>query len=191
MADWRGRFLVAAALMSSLAEFDRVEAAPLAETRGSESETMLVGRVTREEIEIAMPGWVAETVRASPDPEAAIRLADVLQGAEVTVFLGVWCEDSQRELSRLWRALDEAGLVTPHEIRYIGVDRNKRAPNGLTDGSNLRLVPTFVVERGGVEVGRIVESSVNGIERDLLALLSGERGGLISGNPEIAAGDRP
>jgi hypothetical protein len=191
MGSKRGRLLTWVVLTMFHLNPGRVDAAAGAHTIEPESEPMLVGVTTREAIELAMPGWVEETVLASPDPEAARALADALQGAEVTVFFGLWCEDSARELSRLWRALDEAGLVAASEIRYVGVDREKRAPQGLADGWEVQWVPTFVVKRSGVEVGRIVESSVHGIEEDLRALLVGEQAGLISASPEIAGGDRP
>jgi hypothetical protein len=47
-------------------------------------------------------------------------------------------------------------------------------------------VPTFIVRRGGHEVGRVVEEAPHGIETDLLALLTGEAGGVLSGRPDLA-----
>lgn len=55
----------------------------------------------------------------------------------------------------------------------------------MTAGRDLRFVPTFIVERDGHEVGRIVEVSPNGIERDLLDLLSGARSGVISARTDL------
>ncbi len=103
------------------------------------------------------------------------------------MYLGTWCSDSGRELPRLWRALDEFGVLDPPEIRYIGVDRDKSEPAEWLAGVDLELVPTFVVRRDGRELGRIVESAPNGIERDLLDLLQGTKSGLITGNRDAAA----
>ena len=146
-----------------------------------------VGPVTREQIEAADPSWAKAQVEAKPDAEAARALASVEPGAEVTVFLGTWCEDSRREVPRLWRALDEAGGTVPFEVRYIGVDREKKQPAELVTGSDVQYVPTFLVSRGGREVGRIVESSPRGIERDLLALLKGEEKGLVTDREDLKA----
>lgn len=146
---------------------------------------MPVGPVTREQIETADPSWVKAQVEAKPDAEAARALASVEPGAEVTVFLGTWCEDSRREVPRLWRALDDAGGTVPFEVRYIGVDRAKKEPAELVTGSDVRYVPTFIVSRGGHEVGRIVESSPRGIERDLLALLKGEQKGMVTNSEDL------
>ncbi len=152
---------------------------------------LLLGPVTRQQIEATMPEWVANTVEAAPDSAAAESLVAALPGAEVTVYFGTWCSDSGRELPRLWRALDDLGVLDPPEIRYIGVDRQKTAPAGVEKDANLLLVPTFVVHRGGREVGRVVESAPHGIERDLDDLLSDRTNGLITGSedPILTEGD--
>jgi hypothetical protein len=150
-----------------------------------ETEKGLTGLLTRQEIEAAEPSWVEAQVRAEPDYEAAADLPAAIEGAEITVFLGTWCSDSRRELARFWSALDGVGLELPAQVHYVGVDRSKKRPEELVAGNDLLYVPTFVVRRGGHEVGRIVETSPGGIERDLLALLSGERQGLVTAKAEL------
>jgi hypothetical protein len=152
----------------------------------------LVGLVSREEVEAHGPGWVEAEIEASPDPGAAGALLGVEPGAEVVVYLGTWCDDSRRELARLWRAFDEAGIgyaaEPPFDLRYVAVDRDKEQPAALLEGVGLDFVPTFVVRRGGEEVGRVVEVSPNGIEHDLLALLRGEASGVVSGRDDLGSG---
>lgn len=141
---------------------------------------LLVGPVTREQIEAASPDWVRAEVAAAPDAAAAQALAGVEPGAEVTVFLGTWCGDSRREVPRLWKALDAAGGSVPFQIRYIAVDRQKKEPAADVTASGIRFVPTFLVSRGGQEVGRIVEQAPHSVENDLLALLTGQAHGVVS-----------
>lgn len=151
---------------------------------------VLLGRIERGEVEAAEPDWVEAEVESAPDPKAAKALAAVAPGAAVTVYLGSWCGDSRREVSRFWHALDEAAGAAgglPFKISYVGVDHAKKEPAALVQGSGLRFVPTFVVERGGREVGRIVESAPHGVERDLLALLDGTAHGLLTDNAELRA----
>jgi len=143
-----------------------------------------LGRVDRAQIE-AEPKWADARANAHAEPEAARALLQVPPGATVRVFFGAWCGDSRREVSRFFDALDVAGAPMPFAIEYISVDRSKTAPDGLTDGAGLRYVPTFVVLRDGKEVGRIVESSPNGVERDLGALLRGDAAGVISGRKDL------
>jgi thiol-disulfide isomerase/thioredoxin len=165
-------------------------AAPPAGEPGAASskEEVLVGTVTREQIESTHPDWVQAEVSASPDSEAARALAAIEPGAEVTVFLGTWCGDSEREVPRLWRALDEAGGTVPFQIHYVGVDRQKKEPAAPIANFEIELVPTFIVFRQGREVGRIVETAPHGVERDLLALLSGKSQGVLSASQPGDAG---
>lgn len=145
----------------------------------------MIGAVEREEVEAALPSWVEAQVEADVDWQAAMSLADV--GGEVRVFLGTWCEDSRRELARLWRALDATGGEPGFAISYIAVDRSKTEPRAEIGDTEVLYVPTFVVLKEGVEVGRIIESSPGGIERDLLALLTGEVTGWVSGRDDLPA----
>ncbi len=150
---------------------------------------VLTGEVTREQVEAAVPDWVEVEVASEIDSEAAQALATVEPGAQVTVYLGTWCPDSRREMARLWRAFDEIGGEVPFELHLIGVDRDKKEPADRLAGADLRYVPTVIVRREGRELGRIVETSPHGIEKDLLALLSGQASGVLSeSRPELAAG---
>ena len=153
-----------------------------------QEETVVLGPTTREQIEAAAPDWVSAEVDAQPNVEAARGLAAVPAGAEVTVFLGTWCSDSRREVPRLWKALAEAGLDVPFAVHYVGVDRGKKEPAAALAESDVRYLPTFIVRRDGRETGRIVESSPNGVERDLLNLLTGKEKGVLTTRGDMNAG---
>jgi hypothetical protein len=153
--------------------------------RGQAGEQILLGAITRQQIEDALPAWKA-AVREEPDEEASKALGSIPPGATVTVYLGTWCGDSRRELLRLWSALDLLGDTPPFLIRYIGVDRQKKAPK-LPPDLSLTYVPTFVVSRDGRELGRIIESSPRGIEADLRALLTGTTKGIISKRSDLGS----
>ena len=150
-----------------------------------EDEVVLLGALTRSRVEDAAPDWIEEQIAATPDTETTLEVLAAIAGAEIVVFMGTWCEDSRRELSRFWRGLDEAGAVSPLEITYYGVDRDKQRPRDLIAGQDLLYVPTIIVRREGVEVGRIVEEAPDGIEFELLALLTGEKTGLITARSDL------
>jgi thiol-disulfide isomerase/thioredoxin len=158
-----------------------------------EKQPVLIGPVTREQVEEAVPEWVQAEVEASPEPAAVQALASVPPGAEVTVFLGTWCGDSRREVSRLWKALDAAGGTVPFAISYIGIDEDKKEPAAQVGAAGIQYVPTLIVRRDGREVGRIVESAPHGVERDLAALLDGSAQGVVSDREDLRgpAGDTP
>lgn len=151
-----------------------------------EEKPVIVGETTRELVEAA-PEWAKAEAESTPDPEACKALAAVPRGAEVTVFLGTWCGDSRREVSRFWKAVDLAGADVPFAVHYIGVDRQKKEPSAPVTNNDIRYVPTFIVYREGREVGRIVEESPHGIEKDLLALLTGQAQGLISTRTDLTS----
>lgn len=139
----------------------------------------VVGITDRRAIEAEHPRWAEAALAANPMEDTARLLADVAPGAEIDVFLGTWCGDSRREVTRLFRALESVPEPYPFSLRFVGVDRTKQA-GALTEGANVRYVPTIVVRREGVEVGRIVESAPRGIELELLDLLRGTTHGIIS-----------
>jgi thiol-disulfide isomerase/thioredoxin len=159
-------------------------AAPAQET------PVLVGPTTRDKIEAA-PEWTLAEVEARPEADPARELAEVEPGAEVVVFLGTWCGDSRRELPRLWKAMDSGSGAVNFQIRYIGVDRAKKEPAALVKEYNVLYLPTFIVRRGGREVGRIVETAPHGIERDLLALLTGKATGVLTTRTDLVPASPP
>ncbi|MCP4200314.1 MAG: thioredoxin family protein [bacterium] len=145
----------------------------------------IVGPTTQAEILAEMPEWVGDLVRAEPDEVWSRRLAEPVDDAEVVVFFGTWCSDSRRELTRLWRAVEMAGGDLGFPIRYVGVDRTKSEPEDLLEGKEILYVPTLIVVKSGIESGRIVESAPEAIEKDLVALLTGEADGWLSGRDDL------
>ncbi|HVG06963.1 MAG TPA: hypothetical protein VNM67_04605 [Thermoanaerobaculia bacterium] len=145
-----------------------------------------MGETTREKIEAA-PEWAKAEAESTPDAEASKALASVPPGAEVAIFLGTWCGDSRREVPRFWKAVDLAGTNVPFAVHYIAVDRQKKEPSAPVTNNDIRYVPTFIVSREGREVGRIVEESPHGIEKDLLALLTGQAQGLITTRTDLVS----
>lgn len=143
----------------------------------------LVGVVEGASLVGFSPAWSTAYDEARPAEGSARALAHVAPGAELDVFLGTWCGDSRREVSRFLAALElaraEAPEGLPFTVRFIAVDRQKHA-EGLTDGADVRYVPTFVVRREGRELGRVVETAPEGIETDVLHLLDGSRTGFVS-----------
>ncbi|MEM1181506.1 MAG: thioredoxin family protein, partial [Acidobacteriota bacterium] len=159
---------------------------PVQEETEEKKPPSLLGEVTRSQIESAEPGWVAAQVEAEVDAGAALELSAVEGGdVSVTVYLGTWCDDSRDELARFWRALDDAGYFDV-DVKYLAVDRSDKRPPELADDLQIFWVPTFIVERGGEEVGRVVESSRGAIERDLLDLLRGDASGVLTGREDGA-----
>jgi thiol-disulfide isomerase/thioredoxin len=176
------RLAVLASIVSLATSCATSTTAPAAQAQPEKP--VIVGETTRAAVEAA-PEWMAAEAESQPDPEASKALSSVPPGAEVTVFLGTWCGDSRREVPRFWKAVDLAGANVPFTIHYIGVDRQKKEPSAPVTNNNILYVPTFIVSREGREVGRVVEESPNGIEKDLLSLLNGQAQGLITTRTDL------
>jgi hypothetical protein len=102
--------------------------------------------------------------------EAVTYLHDLRQPVTILVFMGTWCEDAQRHVPVLFRALREASnpVIT---LRVIALDRNKRDRDGLVDRYQIAFSPTLVVEAQGRELGRVIETPQQDAASDIVAIL--------------------
>ena len=101
------------------------------------------------------------------------RIKQDLAETTITVFMGTWCEDSQREIPAFYKMLDLAG-IDASAIKLITISEGKDSPEDLIKENNIQYVPTIIFEKNGNEMGRIVEYSIVSIERDIAKILSGE-----------------
>ncbi|MEZ4459462.1 MAG: hypothetical protein R3E66_06980 [bacterium] len=102
---------------------------------------------------------------------AAVAEIQAAPAVHVDVYLGEWCGDSRREVTRYFR-LEEQGV--PVTTTYVSLGRDFRGKH------DLEAVPTFVVSRDGVVLGRIIETAPNSLEADLASLVTGRVTGRIS-----------
>ncbi len=117
--------------------------------------------------------WFEPNLTAyKPDPDKIAELEDLLEGIDITLFMGTWCEDSQREVPRFVKILEKAGYPAD-EIKLITMTREKDTPQDYEKGFGIINVPTFIFYRDGEELGRIVEYPIEGLETDMVKILSG------------------
>ncbi|HSK14469.1 MAG TPA: thioredoxin family protein [Phnomibacter sp.] len=94
-------------------------------------------------------------------------------GSEVLLFFGSWCGDSRREVPRMLKVLYNAGF-TNEQIKLIGLGNGdtlyKQSPTHEERGMDIKKVPTLVMRIDGHESGRVVESPIESIEKDLLKM---------------------
>lgn len=131
---------------------------------------IIEGWVTGDSLLAALPSWERVYRTFQPDSLSVQVLKHWNLDQEVLVFFGSWCGDSRREVPRFLRAAEEAD--NPHlRIRFYGLDRSKRDEAGLAERHRISRVPTFVILEDGKELGRIVERSRHGVERDWVGIL--------------------
>lgn len=129
---------------------------------------MLVGKCSRCGFEKGdfKPWFDKEYNEYQIDTKTLDQLAGQWRDVTITLVLGTWCSDSRREIPRFYKILDYVKFKKKH-LRVICVDRDKKA-NGL-DISDLdvKYVPTIIIYRGPAEMGRIIESPQETLEKDL------------------------
>ena len=137
----------------------------------------VVGETNAERLLAIVPEYRERKAAYEPDADTIAYLASVIQPDDrLEVFLGTWCDDSQREVPKLLRIverLESAGARLT--LRLVSIDRTKQRPADLVRGKAIEKVSTIIYVRNGVEVGRIVERPVGRLEEDLLGLALSQR----------------
>ncbi|MDP2686663.1 MAG: thioredoxin family protein [Aequorivita sp.] len=140
-----------------------------------EESVMLLGKANREGLQMEAfknwfnPGYTDYKV----DSETLEQLKPLLKDVTVTIFMGTWCEDSQRETPHFYKILDEVGF-DESKLTMITVSEEKTTPEGFENGKNITNVPTIIFYKNEKELGRIVEYPIESLEKDMLAILSGK-----------------
>lgn len=80
-----------------------------------------------------------------------------LSGISVKILFGTWCHDSQREIPKFLRLLEDINMK-PEMISLIGLDYNKNEPLNRGVILEVRRTPTFIIYKNGIEIGRIEET---------------------------------
>lgn len=117
--------------------------------------------------------WFMENYKYSPNQKVLGSLKEALEGKKMTIFMGTWCEDSQRQVPALLNVLDAIKYDTS-TINLITVSEEKDTPEGLEEGFDIQFVPTIILYDGDQELGRIVEYPIQTLEEDLLKIAKGE-----------------
>ena len=136
---------------------------------------IIIGKQERATLEAAPYNkWFEVGYKDHPlDSVTMTSIKDVLAETDITVFMGTWCEDSQREVPTFFKALDYAG-IDASKVNLITVSEDKLSPEAFLEGRNVEYVPTIIFEKEGKELGRIVEYSIFSIEKDMAKILNGE-----------------
>ncbi len=140
-----------------------------------EDTVMLLGKANRKGFQMdAFKSWFNTGYENyKVDSETLEKLKPLLKDATITVFMGTWCEDSQRETPHFYKILDEANF-DESKLTLITVSDEKTTPQGFEDGKNITNVPTLIFYKNGKELSRIVEYPIESLEKDMLAILSGK-----------------
>lgn len=104
-------------------------------------------------------------------------LKPLLRKKKIDIFLGTWCGDSKWEFPRMLKILAAANFDTTNlSIVCVGneAEMYKKSPQGEEKGRNIQRVPTLIIYEKNKEIGRIIESPIVTLEKDLLKILRKE-----------------
>ncbi len=94
-----------------------------------------------------------------------------IDSLNITIVLGTWCSDSRREVPRFFKIIDE--MQFPQEkIKLFGVNRNKESSDNEIVKLEIELVPTFIFYKDQKEIGRIIETPEELLEKDMWKIIN-------------------
>ncbi len=86
----------------------------------------------------------------------------------VLVVFGTWCGDSKAHVPDFFKVADLADI---NNVKYLAVNRKKKAGDIDMSAMDIQFVPTFIVYKGDIEIGRIIESPEYSLENDLVSII--------------------
>lgn len=99
-----------------------------------------------------------------------LRILDI-KGIQKVLFFGTWCEDSQEQVPKLMKIFERLELPSSSLTLYA-IDEEKKEPKKEIQNFQIEKVPTLLLLKNGVELGRIVEHPQSeSLEKDLLRIL--------------------
>lgn len=133
-----------------------------------------IGPVQEEEILAAFPIYEIYKDRYQPEAPVISQLVQVQDSVKLMVFWGSWCKDSKKQVPRMMKVLEAAG--NPFlQIQYVGVDEKKNFPKRFLNKFNIKYIPTIVVLKGDLELGRITEKPRQSVEAELVQILGNKK----------------
>ncbi len=114
--------------------------------------------------------WTTEYNNYQPDFETLDSLEGKLDNITIKIVFRSTCSDSREQLPGLFKVLNELNYNV-NSITLIGVNREKQGLSNETKGLEIEFVPTIIFYKDGSEIGRIVETPAESLEKDLLKIL--------------------
>ena len=140
-----------------------------------EGEPILLGDVDRRGLEKGpFAEWFNSGYQTYSVDHAALENTN-FEDVEILTFMGTWCSDSQREVPHFYKILDHLKISkNKHNVFALDnhPDRRKTSPKGEEKGWNIEYVPTFIFLKDGQEIGRIIESPMETLEKDMANILA-------------------
>lgn len=101
-------------------------------------------------------------------------IKSVIDSFQITIVMGTWCDDSKEQVPRFYCILDYLKYNSKNLTLYC-VDRNKKTMANETDLLEILKVPTIIFYYKSKEIGRIIETPVKTLEKDMVQIIRSEK----------------
>lgn len=96
---------------------------------------------------------------------------DNLDNFIIELYMGVTCHDSEREIPRLIKILDEINFPD-NQLNIFLLKRDKTSDYEYEKGKNITNTPTIIFYKDSIEINRIVEFPIETLERDIYKIIN-------------------
>lgn len=134
---------------------------------------MLIGLCSRENFsnDSTFSWWFVSEYDYYQPEDSIIQLIN-LDSIKIVCVMGTWCSDSRREVPHFYKILDMLKFDEKN-LKVYSVDRKKQAEGYDIDQYVIEKVPTFIFYKNDSELGRIIETPQETLERDILKIIQG------------------
>ena len=134
---------------------------------------MLIGQCNREAFKDTSFNWwwMSEYNFYNIDSASLKEIKNNLKGVDIKIVMGTWCSDSRREVPRFFKILDSVNYPSD-KVKIICVDEDKKTNGDELNNLKIELVPTIIFSKDGNELGRIIESPHDTLEKDMIKILT-------------------
>ena len=141
----------------------------------SEEYDHIIGTLKRQDIEeFPYSMWFEKSYQNYLiDNETTKQISQLINDYEITIFMGTWCEESQKDLPAFFKIIDQTNFDN-QKIELIAMSEEKTTPNDYEKGLEIYNIPTFIFKKNGTEINRIVEFPVETLEKDIYKIVSGQ-----------------
>ena len=148
-----------------------LSATPVKATSG---EMILLGPINVSNLRTSpiTPWFDQEYDRINTDSNWIKEIKPFLKGLKIKVFMGTWCEDSQRELPHFFKLLNALEFDQNH-LKMYAMSEEKTTPRNFEKDLDIYNIPTIIFYKDGNEMNRFVEFPLNSLESDIEKILKG------------------
>ena len=118
------------------------------------------------------PWFDEEYDRINTDPNWIKEIKPFIKGLKIKLFMGTWCEDSQRELPHFFKLLNALEFDQNH-LKMYAMSEEKTTPRNFEKDLDIYNIPTIIFFKDGNEINRFVEFPLNSLESDIEKILKG------------------